>query len=180
MRRFAVFLNFLAIYNAAASFALAADAASTVNFSYNHCSLPEGIMSRTFTDFFESTPNIFEGEVISTSAVPNRNASATNECWAKLRVTRWYKSNVDQSEVAAIFDTDPADIPSDFSGAVYCPASKGQTLLIFANEYKKESGTGNTSFTLHNRCSMYLPIHGAGLWRNLLRRWVELESLGAR
>jgi hypothetical protein len=142
------------------------------NVSYSHCAMPDGLLNRSFAEYFESTANIFEGTVIETGKVPNKPWPAANQCWLKIKVDRWYHSNVNLPEVEALFDTDPSYIPMQFQGETYCPVKRGAEILVFGDQYKKESGTGNTGFYLHRGCSLVIPLQNAQPLQRLLAEWV--------
>lgn len=139
------------------------------NVSYDDCTVARHVNS-SFAEFFEESANIFEGTVTATGPVPNRRSRASNECWVSFHVDKWHSTSLNTSEVSAIMHTDPNEEILSHPDKIYCPVENGKTYLLFAGNYEKESGTGNTSFYL-NGCSLYLPKDDAKFFIGLLNMW---------
>lgn len=139
------------------------------NVSYDDCTVSRHLNS-TFAKFFEDSENIFEGTVTAIGPIPNRTSFAANECWVNFHVNKWHKTSIASDEVNVMINSDPNSETLGKDNKIHCPVEQGKSYLLFADQYKKDSGTGNEKFYLNN-CSLYLPASEARFFIRLLNVW---------
>lgn len=138
------------------------------NVSFDDCSISPEILKTNFSEYFSHHKNIFEGIVQSVGAVPYRPKSAVNECWAKIKITKWWKTNLDKNEVNIIFYTEPTgEMGLTDNERIHCPIAQNESVLVFTGDYLDEA---IDSFYL-NSCSHYLSLKSASFMQKLLGLW---------